>query len=183
MLVAVSNNVIAIGAREADTTAGHDACSARIFTRRGAKWTKIQRLAPTDSSPGACISSGLALSFGNLITGASDKALNSSNGRGAVYYFTQPARKVKLHFDGDTLADISIFRTSKGQWWFNRLTAGAFATSFGVGTVLPTTPATERPILPFNDLQTAVGMFPEAKISASFRTIWHKRRYSRSCRF
>lgn len=118
--VAVSNNVIAVGAREDDTTAGPDAGSAYVFTRSGSVWTQQQKLAPNDTFNGDRFGSGVALSFGNLVVGASEKQLTSPNGQGAAYYFTPQLPKVKFDFDGDGKADISIFRPLNGQWWYQQ---------------------------------------------------------------
>lgn len=118
--VAVSNNVVAVGAREDDTTAGGaDAGSAYVFTRSGATWTEQQKLAPNDPFNGDRFGSGVALSFGKLVVGAAEKALTSPNGQGAAYYFTQ-INKTRFDYDGDGIADISIFRPFNGQWWYQQ---------------------------------------------------------------
>ena len=131
--VAVSNNVVAVGAREDDTVVGPDAGSAYIFTRSGATWTQQQKLAPSDPFNGDRFGVSVALSFGNLVVGAAEKALSSPNGQGAVYYFTQ-INKTRFDFDGDGKADISIFRPLNGQWWYqqsfdNNVRAFQFGTS------------------------------------------------------
>ncbi len=131
--VAVSNNVIAVGAREDDTTAGPDAGSAYVYTRSGATWTEQQKLAPTDPFNGDRFGSGVALSFGHLVVGAAEKALTSPNGQGAAYYFTLPPPKVKFDFDGDGKADISIFRSVNGQWWYQQ-SSDNFVRAFQFGT-------------------------------------------------
>jgi hypothetical protein len=118
--VAVSNNVIAVGAREDDTAVGGDAGSAYIFTRSGTSWTQQPRLNPTDPLNGDRFGGSVALSFGNLIIGAAEKQLTSPNGQGAVYYFTPQSLKVPFDFDGDGKSDISIFRPSNGQWWYQQ---------------------------------------------------------------
>jgi hypothetical protein len=119
--VAVSNNVIAVGAREDDTTlGGPDAGSAYIFTRSGSTWTEQQKLAPNDPINGDRFGVSVALSSGNLVVGAGEKALTTPNGQGAVYYFTLPLPKTRFDFDGDGITDISIFRPINGQWWYQR---------------------------------------------------------------
>jgi hypothetical protein len=136
--VAVSNNVIAVGAREDDTAVGGDAGSAYIFTRNGANWTEIQKLAPSDTFNGDRFGSGVALSFGNLVVGAAEKQLTSPNGQGAAYYFTVQPPKVKFDFDGDGKADISIFRPINGQWWYRQsLDNGVRALQFGTSNDKP----------------------------------------------
>lgn len=132
--VAVSDSVIAVGAREDDTTAGADAGSAYIFTRLGGGWTERQIITPNDSFNGDRFGSGTALSFGHLVVGAAEKALTAPNGQGAAYYFTIPPPKAKFDFDGDGIADISIFRPINGQWWYqqssnNNVRAATFGTS------------------------------------------------------
>ena len=135
--VAVSNNVVAVGAREDDTTAGPDAGSAYIFTRSGTTWTEQQKLSPNDPFNGDRFGVSVALSFGNLVVGAAEKALISPNGQGAVYYFTQ-INKTRFDFDGDGLADISIFRPSNGQWWYQQSSDNNVrAITFGVSTDKP----------------------------------------------
>ena len=135
--VAVSNNVVAVGAREDDTTVGPDAGSAYIFTRSGTTWTQQQKIAPTDTFNGDRFGVSVALSFGNLVVGAAEKALSSPNGQGAVYYFTQ-INKTRFDFDGDGIADISIFRPINGQWWYQRsLNNTVTALQFGTSTDKP----------------------------------------------
>jgi len=137
--VAVSNNVVAVGAREDDTTAGGpDAGSAYIFTRSGSVWTEQQKLAPTDPFNGDRFGGSVALSFDNLIVGAAEKALSTPNGQGAVYYFTPVLPRTPFDYDGDGKADISIFRPSNGQWWYQQSTDSAVrATTFGASTDKP----------------------------------------------
>jgi hypothetical protein len=136
--VAVSNNIVAVGAREDDTIAGGpDAGSAYVFTRNGASWTEQQKLAPDDPFNGDRFGGSIALSFGNLVVGAGEKALSSPNGQGAVYYFTQ-INKTRFDFDGDGLADISIFRPLNGQWWYQQsLDNNVRAAQFGTSTDKP----------------------------------------------
>jgi hypothetical protein len=136
--VAVSNNVIAVGAREDDTTAGGpDAGSAYIFTRTGSVWTERQKLTPADPFNGDRFGVSVALSFGNLVIGAGEKALSSPNGQGAAYYFTQ-INKTRFDFDGDGLADISIFRPLNGQWWYQQSADNSVrAFQFGTSTDKP----------------------------------------------
>jgi hypothetical protein len=136
--VAVSNGIIAVGAREDDTTAGPDAGSAYIFTRIGSTWTEQQKLAPSDTFNGDRFGSGIALSFGNLVVGAAEKTLTSPNGQGAAYFFTPQAPKVKFDFDGDGKADISIFRPLNGQWWYQQSSDNAVkAFQFGTSSDKP----------------------------------------------
>jgi hypothetical protein len=118
--VAVSNNVVAVGAREDDTAAGADAGSAYVFTRTGATWTQEPKLVPSDPFNGDRFGSSVALSFGNLVVGAAEKALSAPNGQGAAYYFSAPPPRRAFDFDGDGLADISIYRPVNGQWWYQQ---------------------------------------------------------------
>lgn len=136
--VAVSNNAIAVGAREDDTTAGGpDAGSAYIFTRTGSAWTQQQKLEPNDPVNGDRFGGSVALSLGNLAVGAAEKALTSPNGQGAVYFYTQ-VNKTAFDYDGDGLADISIFRPVNGQWWYQRSSDSAVpALTFGTSTDKP----------------------------------------------
>jgi hypothetical protein len=135
--VAVSNNVVAIGAREDDTVAGGDAGSAYIFSRSGNTWTQKQHLTPSDPLNGDRFGGSVALSFGNLIVGAPEKQLTSPNGQGAAYYF-RLASRVRFDFDGDGRADISIFRPSNGQWWYQGSSDNLVrANQFGVSTDKP----------------------------------------------
>ena len=136
--VAVSNNVVAVGAREDDTTAGGpDAGSTYIFTRSDTTWTQVQKIAPTDTFNGDRFGVSVALSFGNLVVGAAEKALTSPNGQGAVYYFTNIA-KTRFDFDGDGKTDVSVFRPSNGTWYVLRSSNSTFyATPFGVSTDKP----------------------------------------------
>jgi hypothetical protein len=136
--VAVSNNVVAVGAREDDTTAGPDAGSAYIFTRSGTTWTQTQKLAPADTFNGDRFGSGVALSFGNLVIGAAEKNLTNPNGQGAAYYYTLQVIPARYDFDGDGKADISVFRPSNGQWWYQQsLDNSVRALQFGTSTDKP----------------------------------------------
>ncbi len=85
--VAVSNNVVAVGAREDDTFAGPDAGSAYLFKRAGATWSQQQKLTPSDPFNGDRFGASVALSAGSLVVGASEKALTLPNGQGAAYYY------------------------------------------------------------------------------------------------
>ena len=58
--VAVSKDVVAIGAREDDTTVGPDAGSVYVFVRSGSAWKQQQRLAPTDTFNGDRFGAGVA---------------------------------------------------------------------------------------------------------------------------
>lgn len=136
--VAVSNGIIAVGAREDDTTVGPDAGSAYIFSRVGNGWSETQKIAPNDTFNGDRFGSGVALSFGHLVVGAAEKALTSPNGQGAAYYFTLPPPKVKFDFDGDGKSDLSIFRPLNGQWWYQQSLDNAVrAFQFGTSTDKP----------------------------------------------
>ena len=86
--VAVSKDVVAIGAREDDTTVGPDAGSVYVFVRSGSAWTQQQKLAPTDTFNGDRFGAGLAFeSRTHLVVGAAEKALTGPNGQGAAYTF------------------------------------------------------------------------------------------------
>jgi hypothetical protein len=136
--VAVSDDVIAVGAREDDTLAGPDAGSAYTFTRSGAIWTEEQKLGPDDTFNGDRFGSGVALSFGNLIVGAAEKALSTPNGQGAAYYFILQAAATRFDYDGDRKSDISIFRPVNGQWWYQQsLDNVVKAFQFGTSTDMP----------------------------------------------
>lgn len=135
--VAVTNDVVAIGAREDDTVAGGDAGSAYIFTRTGSIWTQQQKLAPTDTFNGDRFGSAVAFQASNLIVGAAEKALTSPNGQGAAYTFF-PTSRTSFDYDGDNLSDISIFRPSNGQWWYQRSSDNVVpALTFGTATDKP----------------------------------------------
>lgn len=132
--VAVSDGIVAVGARGDDTAAGPDAGSAYIFTRSGATWTEIQKLAPADPLNGDRFGEGIALSFGNLVVGAAEKALSAPNGQGAAYSFAVFAASARADFDGDGRTDVSVFRPSDGTWFLNRSTAGFAAYTWGIST-------------------------------------------------
>lgn len=87
--VAVSSNVIAVGARDDDMAAGQDAGSTYVFTQSFSQsvsvWTESQKLAPSSPFNGDRFGESVAWSFGNLVVGAALKPLNP--GQGAAYYF------------------------------------------------------------------------------------------------
>jgi len=57
-----------------------------------------------------------------------------------VYAFQLPVtRRTAFDFDGDTKADLSVFRPGVGEWWINRSSTGStFAAQFGASTDLVT---------------------------------------------
>ncbi|MBK7802624.1 MAG: VCBS repeat-containing protein [Chloracidobacterium sp.] len=135
--VAVSGDIVAVGAREDDTIAGGpDAGSAYIFKRVGSSWTEKQKLAPSDPFNGDRFGYAVALQAEGLIVGAAEKALTSPNGQGAAYYFA--ASSTFFDYDGDAKADISIFRPSNGQWWYQKSSDNSVAAlTFGSSTDKP----------------------------------------------
>ena len=139
--VAVSKDIVAIGAREDDTTAGPDAGSVYVFARSGSAWTQQQKLTPKDTFNGDRFGAGLAfISSTQLVVGAAEKALTGPNGQGAAYTFeTAVASKAtKFDFDGDGKADLSVFRPSNGQWWHEQSADKAVrGLQFGVATDKP----------------------------------------------
>lgn len=48
-----------------------------------------------------------------------------------------PPKAVRADFDGDGRTDVSIFRPSTGDWWFNRTTAGLGAVNWGLNGDFP----------------------------------------------
>jgi hypothetical protein len=133
--VAVHGDTVAVGAREDDNAAGPDTGSEYIFTRTGSVWTQRQKILPTDTFNGDRF--GISTAFtaaGNLVIGAAEKQLTNPNGQGAVYYFTLPPPITLFDYDGDSRADISVYRPSSGVWYLNRSTAGFTAVQFGVST-------------------------------------------------
>jgi len=130
--VAVSNNVVAVGAREDDDTVlKPDVGSAYVFTRSGTTWTEQQKITPDDAINGDRFGASVALSLGQLVVGAAEKALTSPNGQGAVYTF-RGARSVFPDFDGDEKADLSFFRPSDGTWGVRKSSDNSsYSTSFG----------------------------------------------------
>jgi hypothetical protein len=136
--VAVKGDTVAVGAREDDTVVGPDAGSAYIFTRSAAVWTEKQKIDPSDSFNGDRF--GVSMAFGSngvLVVGAAEKALTSPNGQGAVYYFSS-ARATVFDYDGDAKADISIFRPTNGQWWYQQSSdSNVRALTFGSSTDKP----------------------------------------------
>ncbi|MCM3870756.1 MAG: FG-GAP-like repeat-containing protein [Pyrinomonadaceae bacterium] len=123
--VAVDENVVVVGAREDDTTAGPDAGSAYLFTRSGTTWTEQEKITPDDPFNGDRFGASVALSADNLVVGAAEKNLTSPNGQGAAYSFSTRARSVFPDFDGDGKADLSFFRPSDFTWRVIRSSDGA----------------------------------------------------------
>ena len=110
--VSVSNNVVAVGAREDDTVVGVDAGSVYIFTRAGTVWTYQQKLEPNDTFNGDRFGSSVALAFGELIVGAAEKALSPS-GQGAAYYFSSAVSGVG-RVPGDLGLESELTETKSG---------------------------------------------------------------------
>ena len=142
--VAVSKDVVAIGAREDDTTVGPDAGSVYLFVRNGSAWTQKQKLAPADTFNGDRFGAGVAfISSTQLVVGAAEKALTGPNGQGAAYTFATSAtsatsKSVRFDFDGDGKADVSVYRPSTGQWWHQQSTDNAVRPyAWGISTDKP----------------------------------------------
>jgi hypothetical protein len=139
--VAVSKDVIAVGAREDDTTVGPDAGSAYLFARSGATWTQQQKIAPNDTFNGDRFGASLAFGDKHLVVGAAEKNLTAPNGQGAAYIFVTTSlssRRVRFDYDGDGKADLSIFRPANGQWSFQQSADNvARNTTFGSSTDKP----------------------------------------------
>jgi hypothetical protein len=130
---------VAVGAREDDTTAGGpDAGSAYIFTRSGSVWTERQKLAQSDPFNGDRLGGSIALSFGNLVVVCSGESSHLAEWTRAIYYFTSVGPATLFDYDGDHLADISIFRPSNGQWWYQQSSDNTVrALAFGTPTDKP----------------------------------------------
>jgi hypothetical protein len=77
--------------------------------RSGSVWTERQKLAQSDPFNGDRLGGSIALSFGNLVVGAAEKALTSPNGQGAIYYFTSVGPP---HFSITTAITWQTFRSS-----------------------------------------------------------------------
>lgn len=122
--VAVSKDVVAVGAREDDTPVGPDAGSAYVFVRSGTAWTQQQKLAPNDKFNGDRFGASVAFGGEVLVVGAAEKNLTGPNGQGAAYTFvvstTSRSAKTKFDYDGDGKADLSVFRPTGGQWTFQQ---------------------------------------------------------------
>jgi uncharacterized protein (DUF2141 family) len=117
--VAVSEDVIAVGAREDDTSVGPDAGSAYVFVRSGSTWTQQQKLAPSDTFNGDRFGASMAFSDKLLVVGAAEKNLTGPNGQGAAYTFVVSTitKSTRFDYDGDGKADLSVFRPAIGKWW------------------------------------------------------------------
>jgi hypothetical protein len=141
--VAASKNVVAIGAREDDTTAGPDAGSVYVFVRSGATWKQQQKLSPSDTFNGDRFGAGLAfINNTQLLVGAAEKALSSPNGQGAAYTFVTStaaiSKSTRFDYDGDGKADISVFRPANGQWWHQQSADSTVRSAvFGITTDKP----------------------------------------------
>ena len=117
--VAIRGDIVAVGAREDDTAVGAEAGSTYIFKRSGTVWSQQQKLAPNDPFTGDRFGGSVAFAAGNLIIGAAEKNLTSPNGQGAAYVFLGP-HPVFPDFDGDQKADISLYRESALNWFYQR---------------------------------------------------------------
>ncbi|HLG58816.1 MAG TPA: FG-GAP-like repeat-containing protein [Vicinamibacterales bacterium] len=139
--VAVDKDMVAVGAREDDTTVGPDAGSAYVFVRSGTTWTQQQKLAPTDTFNGDRFGASVAFSGEtSLLVGAAEKNLTGPNGQGAVYAFASSikSKQTGFDYDGDGKADMSIFRLSNGQCWYQQSADNMVrSTTFGSSTDKP----------------------------------------------
>jgi len=85
--VAVSGELLAVGAYLDDTAAGPDAGTAHVFLRSGTTWTARWRLAPADTAAGDLLGRAVAFSGSAVVVGSEGSDLPAGQDAGAVYVF------------------------------------------------------------------------------------------------
>ncbi|NNE68049.1 MAG: hypothetical protein HKN33_15915 [Pyrinomonadaceae bacterium] len=138
--VSIRGGYIVVGARE-ESSLGSAAGAAFVFRRRGDIWTRDYKLVPNGLSEFDTFGETVVLGNNEVFVGApftsisglSENASSFVGGeQGRAYQFLLPPIGSRFDFDGDSRADVSIFRPGPGEWWYLRSSDGGnYATQFG----------------------------------------------------
>ncbi|MFN0109548.1 MAG: BACON domain-containing protein [Blastocatellia bacterium] len=118
--VAISNNLLVIGAQFADVGLNENQGEAYVFANNGTNWTLQQTLSPADAGAFDFFGSSVAISGETVLVGASNDAGAVAN-QGAAYFFTVPG-------EGPTVEQAKLTAGAPG--------AGAGNDRFGINVAL-----------------------------------------------
>lgn len=126
--VAISGDLAIIGANGVDVGAVGDRGAAYVYSRSGTTWTQQRKIIAADGVSGDNMGFSIALSRNVAIIGAPFADVSGNIDRGSAYIFTL---STPFDFDGDSKADVSVFRPPTGAWYLMQSTAGFAGTNFG----------------------------------------------------
>jgi uncharacterized delta-60 repeat protein len=88
-----------------------------------------------DNNPANVVRSMLVQTDGKLLVGGYFQTYDGQPRNSLVRLLTAAPKAVPFDFDGDRKSDLSIFRPSNGEWWYQRSSDEQVpATQFGTGT-------------------------------------------------
>ncbi|HLM62536.1 MAG TPA: FG-GAP-like repeat-containing protein, partial [Pyrinomonadaceae bacterium] len=125
--VAISGDMLIVGASLEDVALWDNRGAAHVFTRSGTTWTRQFRLFASDGAANDHLGQSVALDGNVWLAGAPD----SNNRDGSAYIFDASFHRTAFDFDGDGKADVSVFRPSSGIWYLNQSSNGFTGIQFG----------------------------------------------------
>lgn len=131
--IALSANSLFIGTSDALI---HNIASGTVeqYNRVDTQWSRFPDLYPTNGADFDHFGTAIAASGDDVIVSSPWANIGSHIDQGAAYLF-RAVRTQSCDFDGDAKTDISIFRPSGGQWWYQRsATDRSVAFQFGAST-------------------------------------------------
>ncbi|MGO8748092.1 MAG: IPT/TIG domain-containing protein [Thermoguttaceae bacterium] len=87
--VAVSGNILVVGAEDAAVGGNSDQGAVYIFTESGSTWSETAKLTASDGAAGDYFGNALSVSGSTLVIGAPDAAVGGNSDQGAAYVFTE----------------------------------------------------------------------------------------------
>ena len=125
--VAISGDMVIVGASLEDVALFDNRGAAHVFTRSGTAWTRQYRLFAADGAANDNLGISVAMESSVWLAGAPD----GNNRRGLAYIFDANFHRTPLDFDGDSKTDISVFRPATGIWYLDQSSNGFTGIAFG----------------------------------------------------